>query len=457
MNWRDLLIEAFNKPSSRNIRLGLSLLFIAIATMIIMTIFSVAKVLLNPDITIWETHIYTIIFTGLVAAVVALFVLLRFEGFYSKISEENEERKRAEDVLRENEEKFRDLLKTAPFAVFIYRGEKFCCYANPAAEVLTGFTKNELFDMNFWDFMHPDFKDLVKKRGMDRQMGKDVLPRYVTKIITKYGDERWIDLGTSKIMLGGKPAIMVTAIDITDRKKIEEAMEEGKMQVEVYIDLLSHDINNFNQVASGYIEMVLDKMRDNKKLDENDETLLFKSLTTLKSISILIDNIRRVRKVRSGELVPQLIDLGIVISEIIVVYENYPGRDVTIRYKPVTGYMVEACQLFKDAIANIVDNSIKHSIGPVQIDIGVDKVKEDGKNYYKISVEDNGPGIPDDRKTEIFKTREDEKTIKKHGLGMHLIRTLVEDFNGRVWVEDRVPGDYTKGTRFVVMIPAVKA
>lgn len=40
---------------------------------------------------------------------------------------------------------------------------------------------------------------------------------------------------------------------------------------------------------------------------------------------------------------------------------------------------------------------------------------------------------------------------------MHLIRTLVEDFNGRVWVEDRVPGDYTKGTRFVVMIPAVKA
>lgn len=357
----------------------------------------------------------------------------------------------------EHLEEFHLLLDIAPFAVLIYRGEKFCCYVNLAAEMLTGYMKNELFDMNFWDIIHPDFKDLVKKRGMDRQRGKNVLSRYLTKIITKTGDERWIDLATSRIQLGGKPAILITAVDITDRKKIEDAIGEGKIQVEVYIDLLSHDINNFNQIASGYVELVLDKMRAKEKMDDNDEALLFKTLTTLKSISILIDNIRRIRKVKAGELEPQLIDLGIVISEIIVVYENFPGRNVTINYKPVTGYMVEACQLFKDAIANLVDNSIKHSLGSVQIDISVDKVIENGKNYYRISVEDNGSGIPDNRKKEIFKSREYDKTIKKHGLGMHLIRTLVEGFNGRVWVEDRVPGDYTKGTRFVIILPAVEA
>jgi signal transduction histidine kinase len=41
------------------------------------------------------------------------------------------------------------------------------------------------------------------------------------------------------------------------------------------------------------------------------------------------------------------------------------------------------------------------------------------------------------------------------GLGLYLVRTLVDSYNGSVWAEDRVKGDHTKGARFVVMLPAV--
>jgi len=103
-----------------------------------------------------------------------------------------------------------------------------------------------------------------------------------------------------------------------------------------------------------------------------------------------------------------------------------------------------------------LSNSIKHSTGPVEISIVLNKVFEAGREHYKVWVEDDGPGIPDDLKSKLFqrKMRGRTKTTGS-GLGLYLVKKLVEDLNGRVWVEDRVPGDPSKGARFVVLLPAV--
>jgi signal transduction histidine kinase len=53
----------------------------------------------------------------------------------------------------------------------------------------------------------------------------------------------------------------------------------------------------------------------------------------------------------------------------------------------------------------------------------------------------------------VLKGNDKEKGM---GIGLYLVKSLVDSYNGRVWVEDRVPGDHTKGARFVVMLPAVK-
>ncbi len=72
-------------------------------------------------------------------------------------------------------------------------------------------------------------------------------------------------------------------------------------------------------------------------------------------------------------------------------------------------------------------------------------------------VEDNGPGIPDDFKGQIFhRILRGTTNAKGMGLGLYLVKSLVESYGGHVWVEDRITGDYTKGVRFVVMLPAVE-
>ena len=87
----------------------------------------------------------------------------------------------------------------------------------------------------------------------------------------------------------------------------------------------------------------------------------------------------------------------------------------------------------------------------------MDKLPDNGKDHCMVTVEDNGPGIQDDLKDKIFnRFQRGETKASGKGLGLYLVKTLVNDFHGNVWVEDRVAGDYTKGSRFVVMIPALE-
>jgi signal transduction histidine kinase len=72
-----------------------------------------------------------------------------------------------------------------------------------------------------------------------------------------------------------------------------------------------------------------------------------------------------------------------------------------------------------------------------------------------VAIEDNGPGIPDELKPRLFKRQlAGDRMAKGSGIGLYLVKTLVNSYHGRVWAEDRVYGDRSKGSRFVVMLPA---
>jgi diguanylate cyclase (GGDEF)-like protein/PAS domain S-box-containing protein/putative nucleotidyltransferase with HDIG domain len=142
------------------------------------------------------------------------------------------DRKRAEAALQESEAKFRTLTETVAAGAFIYQGTRFR-YVNSATEELTGYSREELLAMNFWDLVHPDYQELVKQRGLARQRGEDVPGRYEAKLVTKGGEVRWADLTLGIIEFEGKPAVLGTAFDITERKRAEEERERLHSELEV--------------------------------------------------------------------------------------------------------------------------------------------------------------------------------------------------------------------------------
>ncbi|PKL82293.1 MAG: hypothetical protein CVV24_10885 [Ignavibacteriae bacterium HGW-Ignavibacteriae-3] len=129
---------------------------------------------------------------------------------------------KTERSLRESEELFRTLAETTSTAIFVYQGDKFV-FSNHAAQKIAGYSEEDLLAKKFWDFVHPDFRQLIKDRGLARQLGEKVPNNYEFKIICKDGSEKWLDFTAGSINWKGKTSAIGTAFDITDRKKAESA------------------------------------------------------------------------------------------------------------------------------------------------------------------------------------------------------------------------------------------
>jgi PAS domain S-box-containing protein len=361
------------------------------------------------------------------------------------------ERKRAEETLQESEEKFRVLSEMSPAAIFLYQGDKLV-YVNQAAQDFTGYGRDALLNKNFWDMIHPAFQNMVKGYGMARQAGDNVPTQYEIQYITSKGEVRWAEFYAGLIKYRGKPAVIVIAIDITDRKHYEAALEDSRTQAELYVDLMGHDINNLNQVALGYLELATERL----KLDSQSGELIAKPVEALEKSSLLIQKVKKLQLMRSGSLKTMAMDIGKTLEDVIHIYANAPDRDVRINYTPVDG-RVMADELLVDIFSNLVVNAIKHSPcdRPLIIDITSSTTRKDERDYVKILIDDNGPGIPDDKKENVFgRFASGSNVTRGSGLGLYLVKSLVESYGGNVWVENRVPGDHTKGSRFVVMLPS---
>jgi diguanylate cyclase (GGDEF)-like protein/PAS domain S-box-containing protein len=134
------------------------------------------------------------------------------------------DRKQAADALKASEARFRTLAETAPCAIFIYQDNRFT-YANGATSAITGYTREEFLRLGFWDVVHPDFRPMVQARGMAGEKSEGGPLRYEIKIVRKDAQERWLDYTAGVIDFAGKPAVLGTAFDITERKRAEDQIK----------------------------------------------------------------------------------------------------------------------------------------------------------------------------------------------------------------------------------------
>ncbi len=237
-----------------------------------------------------------------------------------------------------------------------------------------------------------------------------------------------------------------------ERELAAEELRDAKAQAELYLDLMGHDINNMHQIALGYLELA----RDIPACEEQTDSLN-KSIEVLHRSALLIQNVRKLQNIRKGLIPTKEVDVCKVLSDIQREFGAVPNKSVTLNLNGCEHCFVLANELLHDVFANLVTNAIKHTGDHADIFINLQPVKEKNRSYCRVSVEDNGPGIPDDNKGTIFnRALKSTSKAKGMGLGLYLVKSLVDSYNGRVWVEDRVPGEYRKGVRFVVMLPAIE-
>jgi len=143
------------------------------------------------------------------------------------------ERRLTEIALLESEAKFRLVAETASCCIWILQ-EGRMVYLSPQVESITGYTRDEILRMSPRDLVHPEFRSALGKRAQSDPKNPELLSRYQYKIIDKNGEDRWLELTDSALEFNGKPAILVTALDITAAKRAEQEIKEHAM----YLDAL---------------------------------------------------------------------------------------------------------------------------------------------------------------------------------------------------------------------------
>jgi len=249
-------------------------------------------------------------------------------------------------------------------------------------------------------------------------------------------------------ILGGIASIAV------ENSKAYERQVVAANEVALLNDLMTHDINNFNQGIMGYIELLL----QDKRLDEGQRKYADRALLQVRNNTRLIENIRKLAKVRmisEAELVP--VDLHKAVSDAVESVEKaYPDRKIVLASQLQSDtYFVMANEYIHELFQNIISNAVKFdSSRRVRVDVGIAEEATASGAAWIVSVGDRGRGIPDDRKNAVFERFATGVTgIKGFGLGLSIVKSIVDKYDGRIWVEDRIKGDFTKGTVFKVVLP----
>lgn len=141
------------------------------------------------------------------------------------------EHRRAEQALRESEEQFRMLTEQSLMGVHIIQKDRFR-YVNEATSRMTGYSIAEILNWGPNEFaktIHPEDRPLVMEQARKKQAGEaDVLTHYQWRMITRSGETKWMESWSKTIMLDNGPADFVTMIDITERKRAEQALRESE-------------------------------------------------------------------------------------------------------------------------------------------------------------------------------------------------------------------------------------
>ncbi len=250
---------------------------------------------------------------------------------------------------------------------------------------------------------------------------------------------------------GDPEMITVLSRDISERKAAERNLLRARERAEMFTDLMAHDINNYIQGVIGFLDLLTRNGLEPSQM-ENAQ----RAKEQAGRVSDLIDRVRTISKAQQAvDLKP--VDLVTVVEEVVGdMTQKYSDRTCQIQVdSPEREMMVKADDLLKDLVINLLDNAIKFSRHPkAQVDVKLEHRPSIKLHNIILSVEDNGPGIPDEDKTNIFyrfvRRAEDPEGS---GLGLSLVQALTDRYQGRVWVEDRVSGEQGKGARFIVELP----
>ncbi len=216
-------------------------------------------------------------------------------------------------------------------------------------------------------------------------------------------------------------------------------MQEDELYVRaedatLFVDLLSHEIALHETIIRRWAGKPEDQaVREDamKALQMDDE-----AMSDIRAISTSGVEARTVK-------LPDAIARALEDTELIA---RLAGKKINVSQRLAENNVLVG-PLMRYALRSVLVNSMKY-VPSRTVDVDI-RATVDRTGACKIEITDNGPGIPDELKSGVFRREEHPG----RGIGLYLVKRIINRYGGRVWIEDRVPGNRARGTRVVIILP----
>jgi len=385
-----------------------------------------------------------------------------------------EERKRAEEMLRKSEEKYRLHFENVSDVIFSIDPDFKVINVSPSVERVLGYKPDELIGKPFQDlnvlaqdYLEQAFSDIMRVLAGERI---DLLEY---EFISKDGTRKFGEVSSAPLVRGGKIiSVVAIARDITDRKRAEKALRESeeklfrskKMEFMGFLaGSVAHDLNNVLSGIINYPELILMDLPEDSKLRKPIETI---QMSGHRAIAIVRDLLT---VARGAATTKQPMNLNDLIRD----YLNSPEFKKLMRFHPlvtvkpnldtdlfnISGSYIHTRKVVMNLVSN-ASEAIEDS-GNVNISTmnryldrplrGYDDINIG--EYVVLAVSDDGLGISSDDLERIFEPFYTKKVMGRSGtgLGLAVVWNVIQDHKGYIDVKS-----YENGTTFELYFPTTR-
>jgi PAS domain S-box-containing protein len=382
--------------------------------------------------------------------------LAAYDGLISDITG----RKLAELALREGEEKYRELVEASADAIFLESLDGLLLDCNAAACRMFGYGKDEMLRLGVADLVPTEVREVLPDVVAAVQAVGGV---FIESLNVRKGGEVFpCEVNTKLVVVGGEPRVIVFVRDLSERHQREAeiqrlaeelrrrnaALETANSELEAFAFMVSHDLRSPLVVIDGLLRVLLEEPQTELPAE------LVRTLRLMRRASgrmqELIDALFDFSRLALQPLKKQPVDVGCLAQQ--VWEELLPvegGREVRIEIGEAPSCEADP-SLLRQVLANLLGNALKFSRTREEAVVRVGGVARQGESVY--FVRDNGIGFEPASAGglfDLFSRLQHSEGFEGSGVGLAIVRRIVERHGGRVWAESR-PGE---GATFLFALP----
>lgn len=377
---------------------------------------------------------------------------------------------RRRDELSQAEAKFRILVEQSLVGIYVIEGDRFV-YVNPKLGEIAAYPVQEMIDRPVLDFIAPESRDAVRENVRKRMEGAMRSAHYMLAMKRKDGATVQAEVHGVRTEYDGRPAIIGTLLDITDRVRAESEirrlnaeleqrviertaqLEAANRELEAFSYSVSHDLRAPLRHINGYIEMLKEDAGPNL----NSECLGYLDVLTssTRQMGQLIDDLLAFSKMSRAGMKRQQVNFAEIIKDTRHKLEvDTEGRNVVWKQGNLPEVEGDAA-MFRQVWVNLLSNAVKYTRprDPAEIEIGCAKETSNEAVFY---VRDNGVGFDMQYVQKLFgvfqrlhRANEFEGT----GIGLAIVQRIILRHGGRIWVDAKL----NEGATFYFSLPKMMA